>query len=584
MLELIKKYCFPNYKEIFFLSFFSLLSSFFLLLTPIFFTLILGLAKDNLNINLGYYQVAPNDRSIFNLNNLYIYSNNLFGNLFVDSSFIKKIFFIFFFFFFISFLASFFRYISSYFTQISELKTKLYIRLELKKKIFSFDYSYFKKLSSGSLTSIFFKDIDDISVISGSYIRAFVTHVVLTIVALIFLLKTNIILTLVLFFIFGLHYSYNLILDRPTFMSGKEFYLKIGEVTGKLQDLFNNFKLIKFFFATNKKNELIKKFHELNKKELKVKLLSSLQEPSRMLLDSLLVISTVVTVIIFVIYKQISVEAAILFLVFCKFLQTPINGIATALMWTTSIKASYERIKNILFYERKITFGINTINKFKKSLQFKNVDFGYNDNLIFTNINFEIKKNNHYIISGENGSGKSTLIDMVLGFQVPTRGKILIDNTDIRNFIYKDYLNLFSLVTQDNFLINDTIEENILIGSYKKNIPKKDLENLIKALNADFIFNFPKGLKTIIDESGSSLSGGQKQKICIIRALINNPEILIFDEVLSNQDDKSKMDIHNFIVKLSKSKTIIEISHEKYYKKKNNILFINNKRVSKLIK
>ena len=100
MLELIKKYCFPNYKEIFFLSFFSLLSSFFLLLTPIFFTLILGLAKDNLNINLGYYQVAPNDRSIFNLNNLYIYSNNLFSNLFVDSSFIKKIIFIFFIFFF----------------------------------------------------------------------------------------------------------------------------------------------------------------------------------------------------------------------------------------------------------------------------------------------------------------------------------------------------------------------------------------------------------------------------------------------------------------------------------------------------
>jgi ABC-type multidrug transport system fused ATPase/permease subunit len=584
MLELIKKYCFPNYKEIFFLSFFSLLSSFFLLLTPIFFTLILGLAKDNLNINLGYYQVAPNDRSIFNLNNLYIYSNNLFSNLFVDSSFIKKIFFIFFIFFFISFLASFFRYISSYFTQISELKTKLYIRIELKKKIFSFDYSYFKKLSSGSLTSIFLKDIDDISIISGSYIRAFATHVVLTIVALIFLLKTNIILTLVLFFIFGLHYSYNLILDRPTFMSGKEFYLKIGEVTGKLQDLFNNFKLIKFFFAANKKNELIRKFHELNKKELKVKLLSSLQEPSRMLLDSLLVISTVVTVIIFVIYKQISVEAAILFLVFCKFLQTPISGIATALMWTTSIKASYERIKNILFYERKITFGINKINKFKKSLQFKNVYFGYNDNLIFTNINFEIKKNNHYMIAGENGSGKSTLIDMILGFQVPTRGKILIDNTDIRNFIYKDYLNLFSLVTQDNFLINDTIEENILIGSYKKNISKKDLENLIRALNADFIFNFPKGLKTIIDESGSSLSGGQKQKICIIRALINNPEILIFDEVLSNQDDKSKIDIHNFIVKFSKSKTIIEISHEKYYKKKNNILFINNKRVSKLIK
>jgi subfamily B ATP-binding cassette protein MsbA len=584
MLELIKKYCLPNYKEIFFLSLFSLLSSFFLLLTPIFFTLILGLAKDNLNINLGYYQIGSSDKSIFNLNNLYIYSNNFFNNLFFGESLIKKIVFIFFIFFFISLLASFFRYASSFFTQISELKTKLNIRLELKKKIFNFDYSYFKKLSSGSLTSIFFKDIDDISIISGSYIRAFATHVVLTVVALIFLLKTNIILTLVLFFIFGLHYSYNLVLNRPIFISGKEFYLKTGEVTGKLQDLFNNFKLVKFFFAENKKNELIKKFKELNKIELKVKLLSSLQEPSRMFLDNLLVISTVVTVIIFIIFNQISVEAAVLFLVFCKFLQAPISGIATALMWTISIKAAYERIKNVLFYERKIIFGINPINKFQKSLEFKNVSFGYNSNLILSNLNFEIKKNNHYTITGANGSGKSTIIDLILGFQVPTHGKILIDNTDIRNFIYKDYLNLFSLVTQDNFLINDTIEENILIGSYKKNISKKDLEKLIKGLNADFIYNFPKGLKTKIDESGSSLSGGQKQKICIIRALVNNPEILIFDEVLSNQDDKSKKDIYNFIVKLSKSKTIIEISHEKNYKKNNNILFINSKQVSKLIK
>ena len=79
------------------------------------------------------------------------------------------------------------------------------------------------------------------------------------------------------------------------------------------------------------------------------------------------------------------------------------------------------------------------------------------------------------------------------------------------------------------------------------------------------------------------MSGGQKQKICIIRALINNPEIIIFDEVLSNQDEQSKNDIKNMIVSLSKYKTIIEISHEKNYKKNDNILFIDNKQVNRLI-
>jgi ABC-type multidrug transport system fused ATPase/permease subunit len=252
-------------------------------------------------------------------------------------------------------------------------------------------------------------------------------------------------------------------------------------------------------------------------------------------------------------------------------------------MWTPSIRASYERIKDILSYESKIIFGTKIINEFKKSLQFKNIDFGYDGNLILSNVNFEIKKNDHCIIVGANGSGKSTIIDLILGLQKPSRGQILIDNVDIRNFQYKDYLNLFSLVTQDSYLINDTIEENILIGLQKKNISQKDLETLIISLNADFIFNFPKGLKTIIDESGSSLSGGQKQKICIIRALINNPEIIIFDEVLSNQDEQSKNEIKSMIINLSKYKTIIEISHEKNNKKNNNILFIDNKQVNKLI-
>jgi ABC-type multidrug transport system fused ATPase/permease subunit len=390
-------------------------------------------------------------------------------------------------------------------------------------------------------------------------------------------------LSLILFFIFGLHYCYNLILNKPIFFSTKEFYLKVGELTGKLQDLFNNFKLIKIFFAENKKKQLTKTFNDLNSNELKVKLLSSLQEPSRMLLDNFSVILIVSIVVLFIFLKKISLEGSILFLLFSKFAQAPISGLSTTLLWTPTIKASYERIKNILSYEKKIIFGTNAINTFHKSLQFKNVDFGYDGNLILTNVNFEIIKNVHYIMVGKNGSGKSTIIDLILGLQEPSRGQILIDNIDIRNFQYRDYLNLFSLVTQDSFLINDTIEENILIGSQKKDIVKKDLEALIISLNADFIFNFPKGLKTIIDESGSSLSGGQKQKICIIRALINNPEIIIFDEVLSNQDEQSKNDIKNMIISLSKYKTIIEISHEKNYKKNDNILFIDNKQVNKLI-
>lgn len=579
MLKLIKKYCLPNYKEIFLIVFFSIISSLFLLLLPIFFSLILGLIKNNFNLNLINNDIAIQEKSLFNLNYLYNLINTKFDNLFIDISFINKIFIILFVFIIICFLASLFRYLSIYYTYVSELKTRHKIRLDLKEKIFSFDYSYFKKLSSGSLTSVFVKDVEEASIITGSYIRAFSMHFSMIFLILIFLVNTNYLLTFVLFFIFLLHYLYNLIFKKIIFLSSKEFYLKLGEVTGKLQDLFHNFKIIKVFFAENKKKQLSKNFEDLNEKEIKIKLLSGSQEPIRMFLDNLSIIFLISVIIIFIFLRKISIEGAILFLVFCKFAQTPISGISTALIWTESIKASYNRIKKILSYKSKIKFGVKKIEMFKKSIKFKNVNFAYDNNVVLSNVNFELKKNNHYVINGENGTGKSTIIDLILGLQKPNKGEILIDEQNIRNFKHRDYLNLFSLVTQDSYLINDTIEANILIGSLKKNIYKKDLEELIINLNSDFIFKLPKGLKTIIDESGSSLSGGQKQKICILRSLINNPEIIIFDEVLSNQDEKSKKDITNLIKNLSKSKTIIEVSHEKIYKKRHNFLNLDRKKV-----
>ena len=200
-----------------------------------------------------------------------------------------------------------------------------------------------------------------------------------------------------------------------------------------------------------------------------------------------------------------------------------------------------------------------TWNTFSDKIEFRNVNFSYkNRNHLLKNINFEIKKNSFVGIVGETGSGKSTLLNLILGLVNVTNGEILIDKIDI-NKVKSQWQDNVSYVPQNTYLFDDTIKENIVFGDEANE--EKILSILKDVELKNFIDNLPNKLNTIVGNEGKKISGGERQRIGIARALYKNKNILVLDEITSNLDTKTENKIMEIIKNLKSKKTIIMISH-----------------------
>ncbi|MFZ0565736.1 MAG: ATP-binding cassette domain-containing protein, partial [Chlamydiales bacterium] len=158
------------------------------------------------------------------------------------------------------------------------------------------------------------------------------------------------------------------------------------------------------------------------------------------------------------------------------------------------------------------------------------------------------------------GGGKSTLIDLLLRLYNPSVGNIFLDGKKISDYDITSWRKLFGVVTQDTFLFNDTVEENIRFGELKAS--RKQIVEMAKLAGAhDFISLLPKGYETVVGDRGYRLSGGEKQRLSLARCLVRDPQILVLDEATSNLDSCSESVIQNTLEKFNKEKTMIVIAH-----------------------
>jgi subfamily B ATP-binding cassette protein MsbA len=191
---------------------------------------------------------------------------------------------------------------------------------------------------------------------------------------------------------------------------------------------------------------------------------------------------------------------------------------------------------------------------------FHNVFFRYGEQMVLKNINLEAKRGETLALVGMSGGGKSTLANLIPRFYDVTEGAVLIDGQDIRDVAIKSLRDQIGIVTQDPMLFNDTIRDNIAYGNL--NASDDDIIAAAKAANAyDFIQNFPDKFDTVVAERGVRLSGGEKQRICIARALLKNAPILILDEATSSLDSESELAVQEALENLIKGRTTFVIAH-----------------------
>ncbi|MBZ9627861.1 ABC transporter ATP-binding protein/permease [Psychroflexus sp. CAK1W] len=258
-----------------------------------------------------------------------------------------------------------------------------------------------------------------------------------------------------------------------------------------------------------------------------------------------------------------SVGVIVEFLLYVNMLTWPVASVG----WITSMvqraEASQERINEFLSETPNVKNNSpNSSESIKGEIEFKNVSFTYEDTNIvaLNNVSFKVKKGKTLAIMGKTGSGKSTILELTGRLYDVDQGEILIDGKPIESYNLDGLRQQLGYVPQDAFLFSSSIRDNIKFG--KANASEEDIINAAKnAAVHDNIIEFSKGYDTVLGERGITLSGGQKQRVSIARAIIKDPQIVLFDDCLSAVDTETEEEIFNKLNKISNNKTSVVVSH-----------------------
>lgn len=272
----------------------------------------------------------------------------------------------------------------------------------------------------------------------------------------------------------------------------------------------------------------------------------------------------------------------LVFLAAALSMMKPIKTISKANSRIQTGLASADRVFNLMDREPAIEQPRNPVpfHTFQKNIEFSNVCFSYESGvLVLNDVSFELEKGEIVALVGPSGGGKSTIADLIPRFYDPDSGAVLIDGFDLRDIDLETLRKNLGVVTQETVLFNDTIWNNIAYG--EKSIPMEKVRLAAKVANAlEFIEEFPEGFSTIIGERGARLSGGQKQRIAIARAVLKDPDILIFDEATSALDTHSERLVQKAIDRLIEGRTSLVIAHRlSTVRKASRVLYVENGRI-----
>lgn len=265
-----------------------------------------------------------------------------------------------------------------------------------------------------------------------------------------------------------------------------------------------------------------------------------------------------------VIILKVPLASLLLFIFILIRLTDPLRNLNSQRHVLAGQIASLEKVDHILGelkQAKTIKDGDVPFSGFEKAITIDRINFAYIQNIpTLTDISFTIKKNEMVAIVGASGSGKSTLVDLIIRLMDQDSGQIQVDNTNINEFTLDSYHKKIGFVSQESFIFHDTILHNICYGS-----DSVSMENAVaaaKIANAhDFISTLPEKYNTVVGEKGAKLSGGEKQRLALARALYKNPDILILDEATSALDSESERIIQESIAQIKNKYTIIAIAH-----------------------
>jgi len=347
----------------------------------------------------------------------------------------------------------------------------------------------------------------------------------------------------------------------------KRIQQQSSNMFSNVEEKLNSMRIVKAF---SREQYEMERFEEINNKHFKFWRKSRIYHAFNVPLSELNSVITGVIVLMIGGYQVLDPNVNFSFGSFIAFMLAifsmlhPMKAITKAYANIRKAMVSVERISEILNRESEITESSSQIEMktFKRLIEYKNVSFSYNElEKVLKNINLTINKGEKIALVGSSGSGKTTMVNLLERMYDTTSGEILIDNNNIRNINLQDLRTLMGTVTQESILFGDTIANNIGYGSLK-DITKNEVIKAAKIAYADeFIDSLPDKYETLLHTRASNLSGGQRQRLCIARAIVADPPILIFDEATSALDTEAEMKVQKGIEQATKNRTVIVIAH-----------------------
>ncbi|MEP6927824.1 MAG: ABC transporter ATP-binding protein, partial [Ginsengibacter sp.] len=461
-------------------------------------------------------------------------------------------------------LKNFFLYLSVYY--ITPIRNSIIndMRRSMFKKILALPIGYFNDQKKGDIMSRLTNDLSDVESSIVNVLEILFREPVTILLFFIYMVILSPQLTL--FLILFLPFSGLIIgrIGRTLKKQSTRVQEKLGTILSTIDETLGGIRIIKGFNAEKKQ---YKKFANQNDELFIIKNRANRKRDLASPVSEVLGYTAVICVLWFggrLVLRNSFLDPGdfVTYIVIFSQIIQPLKSLSAASFNIRKGSASVDRIEHLLNENVSIKEVTNPIKleAFKHSIEFKNISFYYEDKTILEDINLTIEKGKTIALVGSSGAGKSTLVDLVPRFHDVGKGEMLIDGINIKQYSLESLRSQMGIVTQEAILFNETIANNIALGM--DNATQEQIVEAAKIANAhNFILHKEAGYETNIGERGNKLSGGEKQRATIARAVLKNPPILILDEATSSLDTESERLVQDAINKLMSNRTSIVIAH-----------------------
>lgn len=438
------------------------------------------------------------------------------------------------------------------------------LRAKMYKKITELPISYYSEKRKGDVMSRMLGDVNEVQNSFFMVLELIVKEPLTIIFSILMMLNFSVKLTLFVFIFIPISGFIISKIGKSLKSQSTRAQQENGYLISIVDESLTGLKVVKSYNAENFFNKIFNdSLNRLYKLSNKIGKKNNLSSPMSEFMGII-----VIAVLLFyggnlvLVDKTLSGSLFIAFIGLAYNILTPAKAISRASYQVKNGLAAAERVFEVLEVENTIEDTPNAIDikEFNDKISLKNITFAYGEDAVLKNFSLEIPKGKTIALVGQSGSGKSTIANLLTRFYDVNKGEIRIDDHNIKDVTMKSLRDLTGLVTQDSIMFNGSIKDNIRIG--KLDATDEEIIAALKIANAyDFVMDLQEGLDTNIGDAGNKVSGGQKQRLSIARAVLKNPPVMILDEATSALDTESERLVQDALDKMMQNRTSVVIAH-----------------------